>query len=83
MTRKKMVARRARHSREDAEADARGLSEYLNVRVAPWLKADLEMIAKLEGRSKGNLARHALEIGLRFYRNRHEKDLKALKKGGE
>jgi hypothetical protein len=41
---------------------------------------DLQRLALLERRSVSNLGRHALEIGLRWFRDRHEEDAKRAKK---
>ncbi len=64
----------------DPEADARGLDQSLHLRLHQWLMDDLQRLALLERRSVSNLGRHALEIGLRWFRDRHEEDAKRAKK---
>jgi hypothetical protein len=62
------------------EADARGLDQSLHLRLHKWLMDDLQRLALLERRSVSNLGRHALEIGLRWYRERHEEEAKRAKR---
>jgi hypothetical protein len=64
-------AKAAAKSSEDLEADARGLSGYLHLRLHPALMEELRRVAELERRPMSNLGRHALEIGLKFYSERH------------
>jgi hypothetical protein len=55
---------------EDA---ARGMEERLNVRLRPWMISEVKRIAELEQKSVSNMARHMLEVGLKWYTLRHDK----------
>jgi hypothetical protein len=58
------------------QADDSGLGDRLFIRMPPLMLADIKFLAELEGRPVANMARHMLEVGLHYYRDRHSEPFK-------
>jgi hypothetical protein len=53
---------------------ARGHEDRLNLRIRPWMTREIERIAELQGKSVSSMARHMLEVGLKWYSLHAKKD---------
>jgi predicted DNA-binding protein len=79
--RTKTTAKKARGRPPAAGSqDDEHLEAQLVVRVWPFMAAEINELARIEGRPVSNMVRHLIEAGLREWRARHADAMEAFAK---